>query len=253
MDRTVITAATARALALLWLDWRSNPSELNRFAANGQIEADLIAQVGDDLALLHAAWDLQRPPAGSPAEAAGSVSAAQLALLHAYLQAHGPRGPQPDWPPPGAADLRVLADPLDRHTNKERNVAMTGDEDVYQRLGGAEQGPQNIAAVVARFYELVVHDPALLHYFEGVNMRRLKMHQRQFLTAALGGPEPYEGQGLREAHARLGITDEHFNKVVTHLVHALSEFDIDGDTIEAIGGKLTPLRAQIVNAGAGDG
>jgi hemoglobin len=84
-------------------------------------------------------------------------------------------------------------------------------------------------------------------------MRRLKMHQRQFLTAALGGPEQYEGRGLREAHARLGISDEHFTKVVTHLVHALSELDVDGDTIESIGGKLAPLRAQIVNAGASDG
>jgi hemoglobin len=253
MDCVVVTAATARALALLWLDARHNPPELHRFAATGQIDAGLIALVGEDIERLHAAWDLQpaRPP--SPAHAAASVSAAQLAVLHACFQAHGPRGPVPEWPPPGAADLRVLADPLDRHTNKERNTAMTGGQDIYQRLGGAEQGAANVAAVVDRFYELVVHDPMLAPYFEGVNVRRLKMHQRQFLTAALGGPESYEGRGLRQAHARLGITDEHFNKVVTHLVHALGEFDVPSDVIEAIGRKLAPLRAQIVNVAAGDG
>jgi hemoglobin len=250
---SVIPAATARALALLWLD-RHGPPGLGRFAATGQIDVDLIERVGADLGLLRAAWDLQPPPAGSPARAAGSVSAAQLAVLHAYLQAHGPCGPQPGWPPTGAVDLRVLADPLDQLTTDERNTAMTGrhDVDVYQRLGGPGQGPQNIAAVVDRFYELVVHDPALVHYFEGVNVRRLKMHQRQFLTAALGGPERYEGRGLREAHARLGITDEHFSRVVSHLVHALGEFDVDADVIEAIGGKLAPLRSEIVTR-SGDG
>jgi hemoglobin len=249
----VVTAATARALALLWLD-RQGPPGLRRFADDGRIEADLIERVDGDLGLLRAAWDLQTPSAGSPARAAGSVSTAQLAVLHAYLQAHGPCGPQPDWPPTGAADLRVLADPLSQRTTDERNAGMTGrqDIDVFQRLGGAEQGPANVAAVVDRFYELVVHDPALLHYFDGVNLRRLKMHQRQFLTAALGGPEPYEGRGLREAHARLGITDEHFSRVVSHLVHALGEFDVDADVIEEIGGKLAPLRSEIVTS-PGDG
>jgi hemoglobin len=253
MDGVVITAATARALALLWLD-RHGPPGLRRFAATGQIEPELIERVGDDLALLRAAWDLQPPPTESSTEAAGSVSAAQLAVLHAYLQAHGPCGPQPEWPPSGAPDVRVLADPLSQHTTNERNPTMTGRQgiDVFQRLGGAEQGPANVAAVVDRFYELVVQDPALLHYFEGVNVRRLKMHQRQFFTAALGGPEQYEGRGLRQAHARLGITDEHFNKVVTHLVHALGEFDVDADVIEAIGGKLAPLRSEIVTR-SGDG
>jgi hemoglobin len=254
MDGVVIPAATARALALLWLDRGDKPPGLGRFVATGQIEADLIARVGDDVALLRQAWALQPPLTGASAEAAGSVSTAQLTVLHAYLQAHGPRGPQPDWPPQGPVDLRVLADPLDRHATKERNVTMSSgqDMDIYQRLGGAEQGPANVAAVVDRFYELVVHDPALLHYFEGVNLRRLKMHQRQFLTAALGGPEPYEGRGLRDAHARLGISDEHFTRVVTHLVHALGEFHVDPDTIQAIGRKLAPLRSQIVtHPGAG--
>lgn len=80
-------------------------------------------------------------------------------------------------------------------------------------------------------------------------MRRLKAHMRAFLIAAVGGPDQYQGRALGPAHAHLGITDEHFSRVVSHLVRTLSEFHVAVTVTEKITATLAPLRPQIVTAG----
>jgi hemoglobin len=58
----------------------------------------------------------------------------------------------------------------------------------------------------------------------------------------------YAGRHMQGAHSRLAITGDAFDRVVTHLVAALSGLGVARDLIEAIGAKLAPLRAQIVTA-----
>jgi truncated hemoglobin YjbI len=53
---------------------------------------------------------------------------------------------------------------------------------------------------------------------------------------------------MRAAHAHAGITGASFDRVVVHLVATLESLGVPGTMIEAIGGKLLPLRAQIVAA-----
>jgi hemoglobin len=70
---------------------------------------------------------------------------------------------------------------------------------IYQRIGGEAA----ISAAVDRFYERVLADPTLSHFFSGVSMARLKAHQFAFLSQALGGPKQYSGASMRDAHSRL--------------------------------------------------
>ena len=70
---------------------------------------------------------------------------------------------------------------------------------LYQRVGGEAV----IQAAVDRFYERVLADPALSHFFIGVSMSRLKAHQFAFLSQALGGPKQYSGASMRDAHSKL--------------------------------------------------
>lgn len=54
---------------------------------------------------------------------------------------------------------------------------------IYDSIGGAE----SVRAAVEQFYTRVLADPALGHFFAGVDIDRLKSHQRSFIAAALGG------------------------------------------------------------------
>ena len=113
---------------------------------------------------------------------------------------------------------------------------------IFERIGGSE----SVAAAVDLLYERLLGDPALRPYFDDTDMRRLKTHMRAFLATALGGPDVYSGRDMHSAHAHLHVTDDAFDRVVDHLVSTLDALGVPDDVIEAIGGKLAPLRTQIV-------
>jgi hemoglobin len=115
---------------------------------------------------------------------------------------------------------------------------------VYDEIGGGDA----VAAAVDQFYARVLGDAELAPYFEHTDMRRQMSHMRAFLAAALGGPQLYSGRDMRAAHAHAGVTVDEFDRVVAHLVETLQGLSVPVSAIEAIGGKLVPLREQIVAA-----
>jgi hemoglobin len=112
---------------------------------------------------------------------------------------------------------------------------------IFDQIGG----PPAVTAAVDDFYRRVLGDPELAAYFDGIDLKRLKSHQRAFIAAAIGGPDPYLGRSMREAHAPFDIQPAHFDRVVGHLVDTLTGLGVDGPTIEAIGAKLVPLKGEI--------
>jgi hemoglobin len=116
---------------------------------------------------------------------------------------------------------------------------------IYEQIGGGTA----VASVVEDFYRRVLADPALTPYFDGVDLGRLKAHQRAFVGAALGGPEIYAGRDMAGAHQHLHITGDAFDQVVRHLAGALAGAGVGPSTIEEIAGKLLPLRGDIVKGG----
>lgn len=113
---------------------------------------------------------------------------------------------------------------------------------LYDEIGGLPA----VAAAVDLFYEKVTADAALSGYFAGYPVGKLKGHQRAFFTTALGGPAVYRGKDMASAHAHLGITSDHFDRVVGHLVSTLTELGVPSDKIGEIGELLGPLKGQIV-------
>lgn len=113
---------------------------------------------------------------------------------------------------------------------------------IYESIGGAD----SVRVAVDDFYVRVLGDPSLAPYFTGTDMAHLKAHQRAFITAALGGPQAYEGKSMADAHGGREITPEAFASVVGHLVATLESLGVDDDTIDAIGGALAPLEPEIV-------
>ena len=113
---------------------------------------------------------------------------------------------------------------------------------IFDEIGGAGA----VRAAVDAFDERVLADAALAPWFDGVDLGRLKGHQRSFIAAAIGGPDAYLGRAMREAHAHLAITPMAFAAVVGHLAAALADLDVHPSTIEAVAAALAPLEAEIV-------
>jgi hemoglobin len=119
----------------------------------------------------------------------------------------------------------------------------SAEPSLYLRIGGADA----VAAAVDGLYDRIVADPGLISYFDGVDMERLKAHQRAFIASALGGPQRYQGRRLDDAHRRLDITPAAFAKVAGHLVDTLVALDVDPPVVAAIADAVGSLRLQVVS------
>jgi hemoglobin len=80
---------------------------------------------------------------------------------------------------------------------------------IYADIGGSAA----LDAAVTHFYQRLLADESLVGYFDGIDLDRLKRHQRAFLSMALGGPNEYKGRNMAAAHAGLGITNQAFSSV----------------------------------------
>jgi len=118
---------------------------------------------------------------------------------------------------------------------------------IYEIIGGDAA----LEPVVDDFYDRVLADPELRGFFAGTNMTRLKGRQVEFFAAALGGPRPYTGASLRDAHQGRGIEQAHFDLVAGHLVAALQAAGVPAEVIAQIAAAIPPLPSQIVSSGVG--
>jgi hemoglobin len=117
---------------------------------------------------------------------------------------------------------------------------------IYDSIGGVPA----VHAAVDDFYNRVLGDSSLAPFFSGVDMDKLKAHQRSFIAAAIGGSEIYDGRDMGAAHAGLGISDANFDSVVSHLAATLTSLSVPENIIGQIGAALSPLRSDIVTAPA---
>ena len=91
-------------------------------------------------------------------------------------------------------------------------------------------GTKTIELIVSAMYFHITSDPRVAHFFEDAPMHRILDHQRAFLITALTGAPVYAGRALSDAHARLvehhGLSEQHFDIVLEHLVNTMSELGI---------------------------
>ncbi len=102
---------------------------------------------------------------------------------------------------------------------------------LYDRLGG--EAAVNLA--VDTFYEKVLADDRIKHFFVAVDMDRQRQKQKMFLTYAFGGPVHYTGKSMRAAHAKLvaeqGLNHSHFVAVAENLQATLQDLNVPADLI----------------------
>ncbi len=117
---------------------------------------------------------------------------------------------------------------------------------LYEKLGGEAA----IDAAVDLFYDKVLADERINHFFSDTDMVRQRGHQKMFLTFAFGGMPGYSGKGMREAHAplveKLGLNDSHFDAVVENLAASLSELGVSGELIGEVAGIAESIRSDVL-------
>lgn len=107
---------------------------------------------------------------------------------------------------------------------------------IFDRIGGTAA----VAAAVDDLYRRVIADPRLAPHLDGIDMQRLKGHQRALLAAAIGEPEPYPGPAAGRQPNPFDLRRDHLDLVVAHLVDTLTDLGVDDTTLEAVAGRLVP-------------
>lgn len=115
---------------------------------------------------------------------------------------------------------------------------------LYEQVGG----DSTVKTAVTVFYNRVTGDDALAPWFEGIDLSRLRAHQRAFLSMALDGPELFAGRDLAGAHTGLGITDAAFDVMIVHLLTSLADLGLDPAATAQVGQRLESLRPEVVTA-----
>ena len=129
------------------------------------------------------------------------------------------------------------------------------DQSLYERLGGVYA----IAAVIDRFSDSLINDPAIqngspeLREWHTVAFRQrlpgLKFLRTLWVCDVAGGPFKYTAQPLDDAHFNLHISPEVFDVVAGHLAQTLDELNVPEREKQEVLGAFAAHKGE-VTAGA---
>ncbi len=114
---------------------------------------------------------------------------------------------------------------------------------IYHQIGGKAA----IDAAVEAFYVKVLKDDRIKHFFDDVDMVRQRTKQKQFLSAAFGGPIAWEGKDMRRAHAKLKLNESHFNAVAENLKGTLEDLKVKKELIDKIMAIAASTKDDVLN------
>lgn len=117
------------------------------------------------------------------------------------------------------------------------------EDSLYQKLGGKAA----IDAAVEAFYVKVLADDRVKHFFDDINMTAQRRKQKEFLSAALGGPLPWTGKDMRKAHADLALNESHFNAIAENLVATLKDLKISQELIDQVVAIVATTKDDVLN------
>ena len=122
-------------------------------------------------------------------------------------------------------------------------------EDLYELIGGRSV----VTTATELFYNRVLADERLRHFFQDVDMSHLRSHQAMFISMLLGG-RVYTGKDIRAAHAQSryqGLNHIHFNLFLEHFRAALVQAGVRPENADAVMNRLEGKRSAVLDGPAG--
>ena len=120
---------------------------------------------------------------------------------------------------------------------------MTQKETIFQRIGGTIA----VNAALGIFYNKVLADERINHFFVNIDMEKQSGKLKAFLAYAFGAPMNYAGKDMRAAHAHMQLTEEHFMAVAGHLVATLEELKVDAALIDEVVAIAMSTKDDVLN------
>jgi hemoglobin len=117
------------------------------------------------------------------------------------------------------------------------------ENSLYHKLGGKAA----IDAAVEAFYVKVQADDRVKHFFEDINMSKQRRKQKEFLSAAFGGPVPWAGKDMRKAHASLKLEESHFNAIAENLKSTLEDLKIKKELVDQVMAIAGSVKDDVLN------
>ena len=119
-------------------------------------------------------------------------------------------------------------------------------DELYDLIGGRH----TIHAATDSFYDKVLADHSLRHFFKRTDMAHLRALQSMFISMLLGGRVVYTGKDIHEAHAwarKHGLNDAHFDSFLMHFRAALEEVGVKAEKADKVIKLLEERRNDILN------
>ena len=114
---------------------------------------------------------------------------------------------------------------------------------LFERIGGMPA----VNAAVDIFYQKVITDPIVGHFFAQIDMERQAGKLKGFLAYAFGAPMNYDGKSMRQAHAHMQLQEAHFNAVAGHLVDTLHELNVSQDLVDEVVVVAMSVKDEVLN------
>ncbi len=112
---------------------------------------------------------------------------------------------------------------------------------LYDKLGGEKY----IEKIVDDFYQYILADNSINHFFANTDMELQRRHQTAFISYALGGRKPYTSRSMEKAHTGLNIQPEHTDAVLEHLSNAMAVHGLSVQEINEVITQVSQLREAI--------
>ncbi len=114
---------------------------------------------------------------------------------------------------------------------------------LFERIGGMDA----VKAAVDIFYEKVLEDDSIKHFFADSDIKSQAGKLRSFLAYAFGAPLAYDGKNMRDAHSHMKLNEAHFDAVAKHLIATLVQLGVAQDLIDEVVEIVLSTKDDVLN------
>jgi len=154
---------------------------------------------------------------------------------------------------PGAANVSGGKTSSERASG-DKSEKPSGDKKPATKLWDQLGGETNVRKIVEDAVKLMANDPKV-DFTRGGKYKLTEedvIHLRKeiidLISSATGGPYPYEGKTMKEAHKGMGVTDAQFDASVADLAAALKKNNVPPDAARKFLKMVEDTRKDIVEA-----
>ena len=157
------------------------------------------------------------------------------------------QAPAPARPAPPAGE-QVAALEASCAASAADRAARHAAKPLFERLRG-EEGINDLTREVVRLH---LQNPAIRHFFDGLDTDAVARHVAQFMISGTGGPKVYQGPDLTTSHRRMNLTNADFVSAGGDIVQAMKNLKFGQPEIDEVVCTLVALRPLVVLSAANE-